>query len=178
MTLSVLPLSSSLVRPPLGLQVWLYHPHSLTDLLKARIPSVAVEVLRQDWEPRSWFDTYALGVVDAIVLRRDIVMWGDDKPWWYAQTVIPKSSYDNAPDYFNRLERESIRHLIFATDGVKRVRMSYYPVDKHGVEYHWVARHLPVNEPHFWVRFAEYCYQDDAPFYLFEVLFSELRHLS
>lgn len=160
------------------LKEWLSHPHSLTDKLQTIKGSTELEVLSQSWVKTSWWDVSLLHINDPFVFQREILMKSEGKVYWYARTIIPQQCYQLNSTFFNRLETESVRNLIFNDSRVQRLNKIDYPVDSQCIEFHWVKRYLPeVKEP-LWLRLAEYSFEGLASFYLVEVLLPELGELN
>lgn len=163
---------------PSKLRPWLHHSHSLTDKLRELKGSVELTVLSQEWSPPSWWDQYILAIRDSLVFQRTILMKSQQIAYWFARSIIPKSSYDLDVAFFKRLERESIRNLIFESDEVHRSHFTIYPIDSQSIEFQWVNQYLPDLEGPLWVRFAHYSYRQKASFYLLEILLPSLENVS
>lgn len=97
--------------------------------------------------------------------------------YWYARSVIPQSCYALKPEFFNRLENESIRNLIFDESSVRRLPILCYPVDQLNLEFHWVKKYIGSEYSQMWVRFTELVFQEKSSFYLVEILLPELESL-
>lgn len=95
------------------LKDWLEYQGSLTDKLKAMTGDAELERLSQNWSIPNWWDKYVLCIQDKSIFQREIVMKNQGIVYWYARSVIPQSCYALKPEFFNRLENESIRNLIF-----------------------------------------------------------------
>src|SRR3989338_3245735 len=112
---------------PEALSDWRVHPYSLTDKLLALKGSTQLELISQKWIKPTWWDTYLLQIKDTLIFQREIMMKHQNIDYWYARTIIPQKCYHINPDFFKRLEKESIRNLIFDSHLVHRVSMVSYP---------------------------------------------------
>lgn len=171
-------LISHTLQPSAGVGSWLTYTESLTDRLFMATGNVTLDLLSQGWVQSTAHDHYFLAIEDHDVLQREIMMKSYKTPYWYARTVIPRSSYDKNPDFFKRLENESVRNLVFDKAHVRRNQLIHYPITKDAVEYSWVLNHLPHVCGTIWVRCCDYVLQDSAVFYLFELLLPEIELLA
>lgn len=162
---------------PAGLEKWLYTQDSLTDQLKTSTGTAELKVLNQEWQVPSWWDQVVLHINDSMVFSRDIVMASSGQNYWFARSVIPQSCFEANPEFFSRLERESIRNLIFECDEVSCESRIQYPVNDQCLEYHWASVFQTKKAPILWVRLAVFCYRKSYRFYLAEILFPELGQL-
>lgn len=160
---------------PDALKDWREYQDSLTDKLQSAKGSVQLELLAQQWIKPTWWDKYLLQISDEFIFQREIMMKHLDIEYWYARTIIPKKCYNLNPDFFKRLEKESIRNLIFNNDKVHRVTMINYPVDDQCIELFWVKKHLKRVESGVWARLSEFSFEHLESFYLIELLFPELE---
>ena len=167
-------LAVSFEKPP-KLISWLEHNHSLTDKLRSIKGCVTLNVLSQQWIKPTWWDTFCLSITNETIFQREILMESQGIPYWYARTIIPKASYDLHTSFFNRLQNESVRNLIFDNEIVHRVQFMVYPIDKQSIEFYWVNKFIPDFEGCAWVRLAEFSIQNSASFFLLEILLPELE---
>ena len=165
------------VKEPPTLSSWIHYQQSLTDKLQQATGSANIVLLSQQWVKPSWWDKYLLMIDDPVIFQREITMQSQDVAYWYAKTLIPQQCYDLNPDFFNRLQQESVRNLVFDCEQVKRVQMLSYPVDINCIEYSWAKKYLPKLETELWVRYSEYSFLDQESFYLLEILLPELAQV-
>lgn len=166
---------ASSYKKPHKLIPWLEHDRSLTDKLCSIKGQVALNVLSQQWVKPTWWDTFFLSIQEDTIFQREIIMESQGIPYWYARTIIPKTCYDRHETFFDRLKKESVRNLIFDNDAVRRVQFMVYPIDKQCIEFYWVNKLLPHFEGTAWVRLAEFSIQNNASFFLLEILLPELE---
>lgn len=160
-----------------ALKSWREHEGSLTDKLLAARGSVELALIGQHWVHPGWWERYFIQMNDDLLFLREIVMGSGGVSYWYARTVIGQSCYNLDPTFFNRLEHESIRNLIFGEERVQRVNLICYPIDEQCIEFSWVKQYLkPLHQP-LWLRLAEYSFKNTGTFYLAELLFPELEGL-
>lgn len=179
-------------KKPISLSDWINHQNSLTDKLLASKGSIDLELLSQEWTTPTWWDKYLLQInlicdvedregevikSQQLVFQREILMRSENIAYWYARTIIPQKCYDLNPDFFGRLEKESIRNLIFGNHEVHRVLMTGYPIDKQCIEFYWVKKYINTIKGTLWVRFGEFSYHHMESFYLMEILLPELENL-
>lgn len=162
---------------PALLRIWLHYQQPLTDKLLQSTGSAELAVLEQGWRAPGWWDKYLLQVNDSKLFQREIIMQSHGQVYWYARTLIPKSCYSVQPEFFERLQRESLRHLIYDNPDVTRVGMVHYPVNHHCLEYYWVKKHMPYCAETLWVRMSEFTFMQDQSFYLMEILMPELEQI-
>ncbi|MBA2649953.1 MAG: chorismate lyase [Legionella sp.] len=158
------------------LSTWINHQHSLTDKLQAIHPDIVLKRMSQEWTKPSWWDTHHLKIYTDALFQREVILYSQNIAYWYAKTIIPKPCYDLNPAFFNRLERESLRNLIFDGQEVHRVHRSAYLINDTCIEFYWVKKYFPQITQDLWVRFSEYSYKE-LSFYLLEMLFPELGAL-
>ena len=151
---------------------------SLTELLKAKAGDTRLDLLGQRWGLADWWDQHVLQLPNKSVLHREILMWADDAPCWYARTIIPKTTYLADEAFFNRLQKESLGALIFNERRIKRIQKNFYPVNSQSIEYHWVTACIPCSSKTLWARLSVFTLNDDAPLYLIEILLPALERYS
>lgn len=156
---------------------WLTYQSSLTDKLHQATGDAELELLSQHWITTDLWSKTLLEIKDAQVFQREIIMKSHNFPYWYARTIIPQTCYELDPNFFNRLQKESVRNLIFNEQRVQRVNAINYPVDEQCVEFYWVKKYINTAQDPFWVRIAEFLFQQKASFYLVEIMFAELGSL-
>lgn len=165
--------SNSMIQVPKALESWLYYEQPLTDKLKMLSGDAELKLLSQDWVFSQFWDKDALDLEENI-FQREIFMKSQGEVYWYARTIIPLSCYTIAPDFFKRLERESIRKLIFNEPKVQLVKRLVYSINDDSIEFQWMKRYLPTIQGTFGVRLAEFKFQEMGSFYLVEILFPKL----
>lgn len=163
--------------PSNQLKQWLDCDNPITDKLVELTGDAHLERLSQQWVKATWWDHYALNIKDPHVFQRQILMRSHKRPYWYARTIIPQSTYALDPDFFDRLNKESIRHLIFNQKQVRKVNKLIYPIDNRCLEFYWLKKHVSDKEGILWVRVHEFEIHKKASFYLIELLFPELEAL-
>lgn len=162
---------------PEFLKDWREHAYSLTDKLQAALGSIQLEVISQLWKTPDWWDTHFLGIANELVFQREIMMKHHNVEYWYARTIIPYTCYYHDAEFFKRLEKESLKHLIFDTPRVNRIHRIDYSINSSCIEYHWVKKQLSWLDDILWIRLAEYSLDELQSFYLAEILLPELGKL-
>jgi chorismate--pyruvate lyase len=136
---------------------WLTHEHFLTEKLKSTAGDARLEVLSQRWELADDWDCAHLTDVKAQrVLHREIVMWAFDTPCWYARTILPDATKQANRALFDRLQTESLGHLIFHGTDITRVSLKSYCVDEQTTEYGWLQPWMHQDATRLWVRLSEF----------------------
>ena len=171
----LLPVSAAL---PRALDLWINYQDSLTELLKIKAGDTRLDVFGQRWGLADWWDQHVLQLTNESVLHREILMWANEEPCWYARTIIPKTTYLADEVFFNRLQKESLGALIFNERKIKRIQKTSYPVNSQSIEYHWVTACIPCSSKTLWTRLSVFTLNDDYPFYLIEVLLPALERYS
>ncbi|CAM2874656.1 chorismate lyase [Legionella worsleiensis] len=162
---------------PLTLKEWLEYEESLTAKLISSTGSAQLELLFQNWILADWWTKYVLQIHDSWVFVREIVMKNNGIEYWYARTIIPQHCYHANEAFFNRLNNESIRNLIFDEPRVQRINRYCYPVNSECIEYQWVKKYVHSVNGTLWVRLAEYSIEQSHSFYLLEILLPPLENI-
>lgn len=165
-------------KSPGFLHEWADHESSLTDKLERIIGRTHLSLLSQDWITPTWWDKCLLKISDDLLFQREILMKSQNIDYWYARTIIPKKCYDLDPEFFKRLETESVKNLVFGQDTVQRLSKIYYPIDPQCLEYYWIKKYIKGIQGTLCVRLAEYSFQKKQSFYLAEILLPALGNLS
>ncbi|QDP72664.1 chorismate lyase [Legionella israelensis] len=162
------------VQPEAKLVPWLLHQGSLTEKLKHHTGQADLAVLAMGWRLPAWWDQFVLNIRYQPVYHREILMYSQAMPYWYARTIIPEQCYFLEPHFFNRLQHESLANLIFDEPKVKRVQFFHYPIGVNCIETYWLPETLSLNiHDVFWVRLAHFSFMQQASFFLCEILFTE-----
>ncbi|MBN9230124.1 MAG: 4-hydroxybenzoate synthetase [Legionella sp. 40-6] len=156
---------------------WLNWQASLTDRLRELTGEAEVQLLKQQWLNTDFWARSMLSIKDTMVFQREILMKSQGISYWYARSIIPKSCYDLEADFFQRLNEESIRNLIFDEPKVERINSVNYVIDQQCVEYYWVKKYIPNLPTPLWVRLAEYSFLGRESLYLLEVMLPEVGEL-
>lgn len=158
------------LHPPLTLLSWLTYDLSLTMRLKNTIGEYQIEVFDQQWGMPDAWDQQILNINNELVFHREIIMWALDLPCWYARTMIPYTTYEQDPSFFNRLKKESLGALIFNEPRIKRHVFLHYAINQQRLEYQWLKEWMHGGESLLWVRLSVYQLEEKASFILIEIL--------
>ncbi len=161
-------------KPSLDLEKWLYYDQPLTDKLSNLSGDAKLKLLFQNWVESTDWDKKVLGINEKI-FQREIFMTSHNDIFWYARTIIPFACYSTQPDFFNNLNKESVRKLIFNNDKVHLVQRVVYSINTDFIEFDWMKKYLSSLQGEFWVRLAEFKFQNNNSFYLIEILFPQLE---
>lgn len=162
---------------PKKLRQWLDCDSPITFMLLEKTGSADMELLHQDWILTDWWSRHVLHINDAQIFQRNIVMRSRQQIYWYARTIISHSCYSQNPLFFDRLQSETIRSLIYNNNRVQRVARTIYPVDNQCLEYYWPQKQNSENVARYWVRLSTYVFDKQSPFYLTELMFPNLEDL-
>jgi len=90
------------------------------------------------------------------VLHREIIMYGDNTPCWYARTIIPEATYQAEEQTFAELEHKTLGDIIY-----------HHPN---------ITRHIePVEESFLSGRLSRFIINEAHPFYLLEIFLPGLH---
>lgn len=159
------------------LREWLSYQSSLTDKLMKIKGDAQLELISQQWVNTGWWDKNLLQIQDSLVFQREIIMTSHNTPYWYARSIIPQKCYDCDAEFFERLQNESIKNLIFGDDRVHRINLISYPVDQLCIEFYWVKKYIDLGISRLWVRLAEFSFMQNDSFYIAEIMLPELENL-
>lgn len=162
---------------PAAMHCWIDCDTPITYKLIERTGDAQLELLYQGWTKVNWWGVHYLHLDAQKVFQRDIVMRSHGTVYWYARGLIPESCYELEPDFFKRLEHESIRNLIYDEPKVKRVQRTAYAINEQCIEFHWIKKYIDTQSDHFFVRITEYSFKNEVSFYLIELFFPELLQL-
>lgn len=121
---------------------WLNYGLSLTEELKSQSGEAELEVLSQTWTQPNWWDKFTLGLSDAPLIHRDILMFSQQIPCWFARTIIPEDTYNKNRAIFDRLAEESLGCIVFNEPTIKRELIHNYAINDRCLEYHWLPEQL------------------------------------
>ena len=154
---------------PMVLIDWMLCQQAITDKLSRIAQHVRVEVLSHQWQPTNDWEHRLLRVTDSQLIRRDVVIKADGQPCWFARTMIPEQTYQQDPVFFDRLERTSLRTLVYHEPRVLRSLMHSYSFSQAVLEYHWLPQSFSEVADHLWGRLSMFHFDRQGYFYLFEV---------
>lgn len=163
-------LLQSLIQAPQALDPWLRLESSLTEKLRQVAGEAELKVLYQDWGRPNWWDTYTLGLTSEPVLHREILMFAQQTPCWYARTIIPQDTFNKNRTFFNKLQQESLGSLIFNEAAIQRNLLTSYVINNQNLEYYWLPDSVDVQQNHYFLRLSAFTFNTHSPFYLVEIL--------
>ncbi|MFY7698150.1 MAG: chorismate--pyruvate lyase family protein [Legionella sp.] len=163
--------------PPPSLLPWLSHQSAITTKLEEEIGPARLEILQQQWlQPNDW-DRNTLQIKSLWVMHREIVMWFQREPCWYARTILPQTTYLHDPAFFQRLRQESLGKLLFDNNRIKRFSLKVYALTPQAPEYLWLDETLHERANHLWARLSQFNMDDQFPLFLLEVFLPGLERL-
>jgi len=163
--------------PPKKLLPWLTCTTYLTEKLHAQSGNTALQVLHEQWlELATSWDQEVLQLGAERVLHRDIVMFAEAQPCWFARTILPAATYHSAEGLFARLQHEPLGNLIFQGSVIQRLGLRHYPITMTDSEYAWIPEGYHQQRKRLWVRLATFqITSSQALFYLLEILLPQLE---
>ncbi len=168
-------LKPSACAPP-WIKPWLIYQASLTDRLRLTSGDSQLSVLRGRWDRANTWDKHLFSMDKGVVFHREIITWVEKIPCWYARTIIPISTYQASPSFFDKLQDHALGTLIFNEPRIKRIHMQHYQIQAEGsLEYSWVHRWLPDSQDPLWVRLSLFSLSANPPFALVEILLPGLE---
>jgi chorismate lyase len=147
---------------------------AITPQLACSKSNVRMEKLAQAWVCPNWWESHVTNIFTELLIRRDILMLADDKPCWFARTMIPDSTYERAPDFFDRLQQEPLANLIFNEPRVERILLHSYGIDEKNLEYHWLQPAWRLSHQALWMRLCTFSLDRRSRFYLAEIFLPSL----
>lgn len=164
--------------PAAYLYDWLRQSGSITEKLLTKSGDANIQVLKQKLTKTGWWDQYALNLNHGDgVFVREILMLSHNHPCWYAKTIIPHQTFQSHCELFKQLKTGSLTRLIYDNPQVKRSDLINYPVFNNTIEWHWVSKHVRINEHGLWARLSTYIIQNEHPFFLIEIFLPELSEV-
>lgn len=107
---------------PAPLRPWLFAAGSLTRLLTAASGgSFRVEVLAQRWQRPAPSEVRLLGSDPrALALVREVILYGRDRPWVYARSILPEATLSGDLRRLRKLQNSSLGALLFTFPQLQR----------------------------------------------------------
>jgi len=165
------------MQPPKRLVGWLNCESFLTQKLKELTGDATLKVLHQSMSPTNAWEREILLVNDPGVLRRDILMYSNDTPCWYARTVVADSTYAANTELFARLNHETLGHLIFFDTQITRSSIEKYSISASSIEYSWLPAALSQSARILWMRKSTFHIHKTWPLFLMEIYLPGLVQL-
>ena len=115
------------------------------------------------------------------VFIREILMFCDEKPAWYAQTKIPERTYARRAEKFKHLQGNPLGSLLFSDPQIIREDFFYAYLTKSTQEYKqamlyytaYASSTMNLMPSFLWARKSVFRIEGE-PLYLMEVFFPEL----
>ena len=151
---------------------WLTHKTSITDKLKALSGDTKLLVLNNTWEQSDeWDHKNLLLPLNTEVLHRDILMWAEHQPCWYARTILPQSVYHTEKALFDSLKTKALGELIHNHPHISRTNITPYAIHTNMPEFNYLKNALKQNTPThtLWGRLSTFTIHTQFDFYLLEV---------
>ena len=155
---------------------WLIHTTAITDKLVETAGEASLRVIRQGFQEATTWDQQ--NNHDETLLRvwcRDIEMSAHGRPCWYARTSIPEPTYQACQVFFEPLQSQSLKQLLFNNPDVERRSLVHYRIEERAVEYQWIPDDIKpkVYEP-LWARLSHWCLYQHFSFHLLEIFLPDV----
>ena len=95
------------------LKNWLLNTGSLTERLQAHCHTFRLEVIRYQKHLVSHADAEKIGCDSNEVFIREVMLFGDDVPWVFAQTIMPESLFEDLAKNLANLGNKPVGSIIF-----------------------------------------------------------------
>lgn len=139
---------------------------SLTKALKAQIKkSFQIQLLHQSWMQKDLQK-------HEVVFVREVFSVGDDMPWVFGRSVIPKNTFFAEPK-IQTLQLKPLGEILFNSSRIHRDSFSFAKITKENIEYQQVTRHVTVSSSYLWARRSTFWF-DQNPLFLTEIFLPEL----
>ncbi|MGJ8682458.1 chorismate--pyruvate lyase family protein [Paraglaciecola sp.] len=148
----------SLPIPNEKLTNWLLNPGSLTERLVAQCSNFRLSVVGQKQLSVTQDEFQQISTPEQIFneqdwLVREVVLWGDDKPWVFARSIIPMNLWQRD---FTDLNNQPLGHRIFNDDRFKRLPFEITKIESFlnfGEQFSVSASHA------LWGRRSTFCFE-------------------
>ncbi len=164
MSLWLSSLDNMPVEPPASVLSWLETPTSITEKAKTSCHHVRLQLLGQQWHK----------VSGRSVFIREIVIYCDEEPAWYAQTLIPSKTYQLRADQFKNLQENPIGNILFSDPHITREDCFYAYLTPATKEYQEAMKHnfSDTPPPGLWARKSIFLI-DGEPLYIMEIFYPD-----
>lgn len=119
---------------PLAVADWLLHTDSLTQKLQQICGQLQVQVTQAGWQAVDFLPTFAMADAtadedakkddDQPAWLREVILLGDQTPWIFAQTILPKTTIDSVAQAVPTLGDQPIGLWLFPQKP-KRLRLEW-----------------------------------------------------
>ncbi len=152
------------MKPSAVMQGWLQTTTPITDKAKSLCHHVSLKLLNERWEKRNGTSLFV----------REILILCDEKPAWYAETLIPQTTYTHREAQFNSLNTCPINIILFNDPAIIREPFIYAYLLPENKEYQQAVQHVKNIKPlSLWARKSVFRI-DDEPLSIMEVFFHDV----
>lgn len=102
------------------LSQWLFEPGSLTQKLKDNCTVLRVQILAKHLRPLNTSELALFGCEQQQVQVREVLLYCDDVPWVYAQTLMPLADVPESVVKLTTLGEKPLGEVIFNEPGMTR----------------------------------------------------------
>ena len=126
MTLWLSDLNTLSMEPPSVMEGWLKTSASITEKARGVCHEVRLQVLVERWETIKYNKNFV----------RKVLIFCYEKPAWYAQTLIPKETYQRREEQFKHLQNQAIGKILFNDPNIVRQHFVYAYLTPHNEDFH------------------------------------------
>lgn len=136
-----------------SLQAFFNLDGALTAFMANRCQNIAVLPFDETWQKSTSNDNH---------LFREVTITLDDKPAWYAKTIISQLTYKTNENYFNDLKKRPLGNYIFSSKKVKRVGLTYHLLSPDTKLYQQLIHHYHLtNDDNLWLRQSTFLFNGE-----------------
>ena len=165
----------STLKIPEALSEWIQCTTSITDRAKKYAGHIEIELLNHEWTLKTFEETYPYVIKTEPLFLREIYMRCDDVPWWYARTLIPKTTYHLRQSRLDALGACPLGDLLYHDPLIVRTPFEYSALSPSTPEYKQALSHLPLCSgiDLLWARRSIF-WIEKKPLFLMEVFLPTL----
>lgn len=150
------------IKAPSKLLPWLEADSSITDMARAIVSDVNLDLLMNEWSPEN-----------SDVFERRIVMRCDGEPWWFAVTHIPKKTYEQRLQAFQALGQRHLGSILFSDPDIYRLSVIHCFEPAGGDNFQEAKPYITVEASGVWVRKQVFLINKE-PLYLKEIFLPQM----
>ena len=140
-----------------ALSQWLFEPGSLTQKLKLSCQQFKVQVLVKNTRLLTEDEAALFGCSEQMVQVREVLLYCDDKPWVYAQTLMPLSDVPESVKKLTTLGDQPLGEVIFNEPNMTRSRIEVVKFDRDSDVYMLAQKIGQLAHQPMWGRRSCFC---------------------
>ena len=163
---------------PKWLLPWITYTQFLTKRLEAITGNTRIAVINEGIISSRWWDRYKLHIGFEPVFVREIIAYAHTDKCWYAQTIIPNTTYTKHYNLFSELGTITLGDLIFGDYQITRNSLTIYEINHSNIEFYFLDKSLLNTSKQLWARISEFLVKQEDKFYLLEIFLPDLEKYS